>query len=242
MDSTRLPRTSTYRILEQLVAIGWLEREGSTHRLGTRLVNSARWPSIRTPSRRQPSRTCFASIGGPGWWSTSPSSTHRCRLPPQVGDTLDRLSPTPHGFTGARRRKRAGGGTARLGGTPGPTTLSRQHRRSMAVTANWHTSSPGSLPEVARHGAVSVCTPSRLSPLATQARAAVRETAVAILRDLHRPGLRRRGPRPPGPGANSGGRRPVHPLNTCPSHRRAAGRIMRINSRVTGAYMQTEER
>ncbi|NKU90051.1 helix-turn-helix domain-containing protein, partial [Rhodococcus hoagii] len=40
MDSTRLPRTSTYRILEQLVAIGWLEREGNTHRLGTRLCGT----------------------------------------------------------------------------------------------------------------------------------------------------------------------------------------------------------
>ncbi|NKR47143.1 hypothetical protein GS506_22875 [Rhodococcus hoagii] len=203
MDSTRLPRTSTYRILEQLVAIGWLEREGNTHRLGTRLWNSARWPSIRTPSRRQPSRTCFASIGGPGWWSTSPSSdgTDVVYLR-KVGDTLDRLSPTRTVY-GCPPQWGADGGHCSAGPTPGPTTLSRQHRRSTAVTANWHTRRPGRSPRWHDGRSVRLC-PSRLSPLATQARAAVRETAVAILRDLHRPGLRRRGPRPPGPGANSG--------------------------------------
>lgn len=38
MESTRLPRTSTYRILEQLVEVGWLEREGNLHSLGRHLM------------------------------------------------------------------------------------------------------------------------------------------------------------------------------------------------------------
>ncbi|NKR54693.1 helix-turn-helix domain-containing protein [Rhodococcus hoagii] len=150
MDSTRLPRTSTYRILEQLVAIGWLEREGNTHRLGTRLVElgslaldqdplaQAAEPHLLRLHRRTGLVVHLAVLDG----------TDVVYLR-KVGDTLDRLSPTRTGL----RVPAAGSvlGEALLGwADAGPTTLSRQHRRSMAVTANWHTSSPGSLPEVAR--------------------------------------------------------------------------------------------
>ncbi|MBM4636166.1 hypothetical protein GS482_30695 [Rhodococcus hoagii] len=121
MDSTRLPRTSTYRILEQLVAIGWLEREGSTHRLGTRLVElgslaldqdplaQAAEPHLLRLHRRTGLVVHLAVLDG----------TDVVYLR-KVGDTLDRLSPTRTGLRVPRRRKRAGGGTARLGGRRGP--------------------------------------------------------------------------------------------------------------------------
>lgn len=203
MDSTRLPRTSTYRILEQLVAIGWLEREGNTHRLGTRLVElgslaldqdplaQAAEPHLLRLHRRTGLVVHLAVLDG----------TDVVYLR-KVGDTLDRLSPTRTGL-----RVPAGGsvlGEALLGWADAeahPVKTTSQIDGGDGELAHI-------VARVAPRGgttaAVSVCGPSRISPLATQARAAVRETAVAILRDLHRPGLRRRGPRPPGPGANSG--------------------------------------
>ncbi|NKW19489.1 helix-turn-helix domain-containing protein [Rhodococcus hoagii] len=241
MDSTRLPRTSTYRILEQLVAIGWLEREGNTHRLGTRLVElgslaldqdplaQAAEPHLLRLHRRTGLVVHLAVLDG----------TDVVYLR-KVGDTLDRLSPTRTGL----RVPAAGSvlGEALLGwADAGPTTLSRQHRRSMAVTANWHTSSPGSLPRWHDGRSVRLYPVPPLPPRHT----GPRRSPGNGRSDTPRPA-------PPGPatqrpaaaraGREFGRRRPVHPLNTCPSHRRAAGRIMRINSRVTGAYMQTEER
>ncbi|MBM4510596.1 helix-turn-helix domain-containing protein [Rhodococcus hoagii] len=150
MDSTRLPRTSTYRILEQLVAIGWLEREGNTHRLGTRLVElgslaldqdplaQAAEPHLLRLHRRTGLVVHLAVLDG----------TDVVYLR-KVGDTLDDCRRHARVY-GCPLQEACWGRHCSAGPTPGPTTLSRQHRRSMAVTANWHTSSPGSLPEVAR--------------------------------------------------------------------------------------------
>lgn len=204
MDSTRLPRTSTYRILEQLVAIGWLEREGNTHRLGTRLVElgsmaleqdplaQAAEPHLLRLHRRTGLLVHLAVLDG----------TDVVYLR-KIGDTLDRLSPTRTGL----RVPAAGSvlGEALLGwadaGVHHPVGTTSQIDGGDGELAHL-------VARVAPRGgttaAVSVCGPSRLSPLLTQARDAVRETAAAILRDLHRPGLRRRGPRPPGQGADSG--------------------------------------
>ncbi|BCN67079.1 hypothetical protein RE943_05520 [Prescottella equi] len=242
MDSTRLPRTSTYRILEQLVAIGWLEREGNTHRLGTRLVElgslaldqdplaQAAEPHLLRLHRRTGLVVHLAVLDG----------TDVVYLR-KVGDTLDRLSPTRTGL----RVPAAGSvlGEALLGwadaGAHHPVKTTSQIDGGDGELAHI-------VARVAPRGgttaAVSVCGPSRLSP---PRHTGPRRSPGNGRSDTPRPA-------PPGPatqrpaaaraGREFGRRRPVHPLNTCPSHRRAAGRIMRINSRVTGAYMQTEER
>ncbi|NKS74090.1 helix-turn-helix domain-containing protein [Rhodococcus hoagii] len=203
MDSTRLPRTSTYRILEQLVAIGWREREGNTHRLGTRLVElgslaldqdplaQAAEPHLLRLHRRTGLVVHLAVLDG----------TDVVYLR-KIGDTLDRLSPTRTGL----RVPAAGSvvGEALLGwadaGVHHPVGTTSQIDGGDGELAHIVARVA---PEVARRPQCpSVARPS-LPPRPPGPRRSPGDGGSDTPRSAPA-GLRRRGPRPPGPGANSG--------------------------------------